>query len=166
VSRIDQETIMNLYVRSGSCYQPASRQQVLELAAAYQLDQFAAGALIRSPLDAKGLVASQLRGLESEHFGVLWLNARHKVIRWEVLFNGTIDGASVYPREAVRHALACNAAAAIFAHNHPSGDPEPSDSDRNITRRLHQALELIDVRVLDHLIVGSDVTSLSESGGW
>jgi DNA repair protein RadC len=157
---------MHLYVRSGRRYQPASRQHVLEVAAAYQLEQFPSGCLIRSPSDARTLVATQLRGLDSEHFGVLWLSARHRTIRWEVLFIGTIDGASVYPREAVRRALANNAAAAIVAHNHPSGDAEPSQSDRSITRRLQQALELVDVRLLDHLIVGSDVVSLAERGGW
>src|SRR4026207_1101277 len=129
---------MHLYVRCGRRYQPASRQHVLEVAAAYQLEQFPNGCLIRSPSDAKTLVATQLRGLASEHFGILWLSARHRTIRWEVLFTGTIDGASVYPREAVSRAPVHSAAAAIIAHNHPSGDPEPSESDRNITRRLQQ----------------------------
>jgi DNA repair protein RadC len=90
---------MHLYVRSGRRYRPAPRQHVLEVAAAYQLEQFPNGSLIRSPSDAKTLVATQLRGLASEHFGVLWLSARHKTIRWEVLFTGTIDGASVYPSD-------------------------------------------------------------------
>jgi len=155
---------MDLYVRTGRSYRLASRQRVLEAAAAYRLDEFPEGRVIHSPLDAKALVASQLRGLESEHFGVIWLNARHKLIRWEVLFTGTIDGASVYPRVAVKHALEHNAAAAIFAHNHPSGDPDPSECDRRITTRLQDALGLIDVRLIDHLIVGDDVTSMAERG--
>lgn len=157
---------MDLYVRMGRRYRPATAEQVLEVAAAYHLEQFPQGSVIRSPLDAKALVASQLRGLESEHFGALWLNSRHRTICWEVLFKGTVDGATVYPREALRRALTHNAAAAIFAHNHPSGDPSPSESDRQITKRLQQALALIDVRLLDHLIVGRDVTSMAESGGW
>ncbi len=88
------------------------------------------------------------------------------MICWEVLFNGTVDGTSVYPREAVKRVLRHNAAAVIFAHNHPSGEPTPSESDRHITRRLQQALELIDVRLLDHLVVGSEVISMAERGGW
>ncbi len=157
---------MDLYVRMGRRYRLAMPEQVLEVAAAYQLDQFPQGTVIRSPMDAKALVASQLSGLESEHFGALWLNSRHRTICWEVLFKGTVDGASVYPREAVKRALRHNAAAVIFAHNHPSGEPTPSECDRQITKRLQQALELIDVRLLDHLVVGSDVVSMAERGGW
>ena len=157
---------MDLYVRTGRRYRAASRQQVLETAAVYELEQFPQGTIIRSPMDAKALVVAQLRGLESEHFGALWLNSRHRTICWEVLFKGTIDGAFVYPREAVKRALGHNAAAVIFAHNHPSGDPESSESDRQITKRLQQALGLIDVRLLDHLVVGRDVISMAERGGW
>ena len=157
---------MDLYVRMGRRYKLAMPEHVLEVAAAYQLDQFPQGTVIRSPMDAKALVASQLSGLESEHFGALWLNSRHRTICWEVLFKGTVDGTSVYPREAVKRALRHNAAAVIFAHNHPSGEPTPSESDRHITRRLQQALELIDVRLLDHLVVGSEVISMAERGGW
>ena len=157
---------MDLYVRTGRRYRPAAPEQVLEVAAAYQLDRFPQGAVIRSPMDAKALVASQLSGLESEHFGALWLNSRHRTICWEVLFKGTVDGAAVYPREAVKRALRHNAAAVIFAHNHPSGEPTPSESDRHITKRLQQTLGLIDVRLLDHLVVGRDVISMAERGGW
>ena len=157
---------MEFFVRAGRRYRRASPEKILEVAAAYQLEQFATGAMIKSPLDAKALVASQLRHLDAEHFASLWLTTRHRVISFEVLFVGTIDGAAVYPRVAVQSALRHNAAAVVFAHNHPSGDSEPSESDRKITRRLQQALELIDVRVLDHLVVGSDVTSMAENGGW
>ena len=156
---------MDLYVRTGRRYRPAMPEQVLEVAAAYQLDHFPEGAVIRSPMDAKDLVASQLRGLESEHFGALWLNSRHRTIRWEVLFKGTVDGASVYPRVIAQTALQVNAAAVILAHNHPSGVAEPSEADRQITQRLVRALGLLDVRVLDHLVVSArDVISFAERG--
>jgi DNA repair protein RadC len=95
-----------------------------------------------------------MRGYRHEVFGCLWLDNQHRVLEFEELFHGTIDGASVYPREVVRAALRLNAAAVIFAHNHPSGVAEPSEADRMITQRLKQALNLIDIRVLDHFIVG------------
>ena len=93
-----------------------------------------------------------------------FLDTRHGVIAFEELFHGTIDGATVYTREVVKAALACNAAAVIFCHNHPSGVSEPSLADQAITRRLKGALELVDIRVLDHLVVGSEITSFAERG--
>ncbi|AOV15909.1 hypothetical protein BJI67_01420 [Acidihalobacter aeolianus] len=96
---------------------------------------------------------------------MLWLDNRHRVIAFEELFQGTIDGCSVYPREVVRKALEHNAAACILAHNHPSGVTEPSRADQSITDKLKQALGQIDVRVLDHLIIGgAEVTSMAERG--
>ena len=94
----------------------------------------------------------------------MFLDNRHRVISFDRMFNGTIDGASVYPREVVRAAINHNAAAVIFAHNHPSGVAEPSRADEQITRRLKDALALIDVRVLDHMIVGDEVVSFAERG--
>jgi DNA repair protein RadC len=96
-------------------------------------------------------------GLEqSEVFGVMFLDNKHRLISFDRMFNGTIDGASVHPREVVRRALQHNAAAAVLAHNHPSGDCQPSSADKRITERLKTALELIDVRILDHIIVSGD----------
>ena len=92
------------------------------------------------------------------------MDNRNRVITFEELFRGTIDGASVYPREVVKACLSHNAAAVIFAHNHPSGVTEPSDADINITNRLVKALALVDIRVLDHLIVGEEVISFAERG--
>ncbi|WIO74397.1 DNA repair protein RadC [Porticoccaceae bacterium LTM1] len=116
-----------------------------------------------------GAVVSYLRlrmqGLRQEVFAVLFMDSQHRLINYEELFRGTIDGAAVYPREVVRRALELNAAALILAHNHPSGIAEPSEADVQITDRLKRALELIDVRVLDHIIVGSgEVVSLAERG--
>ena len=98
-------------------------------------------------------------------FACLYLDNRHRVIAFEELFHGTIDGTSVHPREVVRAALKHNAAALIFAHNHPSGVAEPSDADRRLTRRLQDALGLVDIRTLDHFVVGDgEVVSFAERG--
>jgi len=118
-----------------------------------------------SPDDTRNYLIAQLRDLHYEVFACLFLDNRHRVIRYETLFNGTIDGASVHPREVVRKVLKYNAAAVIFAHNHPSGIAEPSDADKGLTRRLKQALSLIDVRVLDHFIIGDGIAiSFAERG--
>lgn len=96
---------------------------------------------------------------------MLWLDSRHRVLGADRLFNGTLDGTAVYAREVVRRALQINAAAAVLAHNHPSGVAEPSDSDRRITTELREASSLVGVRVLDHLVVGAGAsTSMSERG--
>jgi DNA repair protein RadC len=103
--------------------------------------------------------------LPHEVFSCLFLDTRHRLIRYEEMFRGTIDGAAVYPREIVKQALSFNAAAVILSHNHPSGDAEPSEADRSITIRVSKALSLVDVRLLDHLVVGADeVVSLAERG--
>ena len=108
---------------------------------------------------------ARLRAYPHEVFASLFLDNRHQVIEYEELFTGTIDGASVHPREVVKRALYHNAAAVIFAHNHPSGVAEPSKADRSITSRLTAALALIDVRVLDHFVIGDgEVVSFAERG--
>lgn len=121
--------------------------------------------IIHSPEDARNFVILKIADRKSEVFCALFLNTRHQVIEYREMFFGTIDGTSVYPREIVRAVIETNAAAVVFVHNHPSQVAEPSDADLRITQRLSAALELIDVRVLDHLIVGgTDVTSLAERG--
>jgi len=117
-----------------------------------------------SPKSSKDYVKLHLAKYHHEIFACLWLDNRNRVIRFNKLFRGTIDGASVYPREVVKAALKHNAAAVIFAHNHPSGVAEPSHADEQITKRLKDALALIDVRVLDHLVVGEEVVSFAERG--
>lgn len=112
-----------------------------------------AGALTNPDVVA-AFLRMRLASLEHEEFHAVWLDARHRPVAVERLFIGSIDGAPVYPREVVRWALRHNAAAVIFAHNHPSGVPEPSEADRLITIRLRAALELIDVRLLDHFVIG------------
>jgi DNA repair protein RadC len=108
---------------------------------------------------------ARLRDLPHELFCCIYLDNRHRIISFEELFRGTIDGTSVYPREVVKQALSANAAAVILAHNHPSGVAEPSQADERITRRLKAALELVDIRLLDHLVIGDGVsTSLASRG--
>ena len=101
---------------------------------------------------------------DREHFTVMLLDSQHKVLECTVMFSGTIDGAAIYPREIVKAALHANAAAVILAHNHPSGQPEPSAADKRITERIKNALALVDIRVLDHIIVGNSCYSFAQSG--
>jgi DNA repair protein RadC len=120
---------------------------------------------IGSPRDSARFLRMRLGHLPHEEFHAVWLDTRHQVLAVDKLFNGSIDGASIHPREVVRSALRHNAAAVIFAHNHPSGNPEPSAADRVITNRLRDALTLIDVRVLDHIVIGAqETTSMAERG--
>ena len=136
-----------------------------ELARRYYEESLPSGALIRSPADTEAFLQARLRHLGHEVFCCLFLDNRHRVLRFEELFRGTIDGTSVYPREVVKEALAVNAAAIILCHNHPSGVAEPSQADERITRRLKSALELVDIRLLDHLIIGDGAaTSLASRG--
>ena len=127
--------------------------------------RFDRGEPISSPKESADYLVSQLGSLEHEVFSILFLDNRHRVISFDQMFIGTIDGASVHPREVVKRALQHNAAAVILAHNHPSGIPEPSRADISLTRRLTDALALIDVRVLDHIVVGGvETASFAERG--
>lgn len=121
--------------------------------------------ILSSPEAAKRYFVLRLGNYECEYFSVAFLNNQNRLIACENMFRGTIDGASVYPREVVKAVLQYNAAAVVFAHNHPSGVVEPSISDHAITERLKDALMLIDVKVLDHIIVGgADTLSFAEQG--
>ena len=123
------------------------------------------GFLIRDQSDASSYLKLKIAELEYESFRVMYLNNQHGLIKLKEMFRGTINQAQVYPREIVKAALHFNAAAVILTHNHPSGRKEPSEADKNITRKLISALELVDVRVLDHIIVGGDETfSFAQNG--
>jgi DNA repair protein RadC len=148
------------YIANG----PVSSEEILKMARTLLNRRFARGRVIGAPEEAKAFVAMKLGHLEHEVFAALFLDNRHRVLRFETLFRGTIDGASVHPREVVKRVLELNAAAVIFAHNPPSGLAEPSQADLRITQRLKDALALVDVRVLDHFIVGSEVVSFAERG--
>ncbi|MEJ2575258.1 MAG: DNA repair protein RadC [Gammaproteobacteria bacterium] len=140
-------------------------QAATEMAERHLGEQLARGEALTSPGDTRRYLRARLQHHPYEVFAALFLDNRHRVIAYEELFRGTIDGAQVHPREVVRRALQHNAAALILAHNHPSGVSEPSQADRRITERLGAALALIDVRVLDHLVVGhGEATSLAELG--
>jgi DNA repair protein RadC len=143
----------------------ARLQAALELARRHHLEVLRLGPPLTSPRAARDYLVAELRDRDHEVFCCLFLDSRHRLIAFEELFQGTIDGASVHPREVVKHALARHASAVILAHNHPSGVAEPSQADELITLRLRDALALVDVRVLDHLIVGDGgCISLAERG--
>ena len=140
-------------------------QAVLEMSSRYLRETIEKQDAISSPHDTRQFLKSQLRDRSSEVFAALFLDNRHQLLKFEELFYGTIDGASVYPREVVKKALQYNAAAIIVAHNHPSGIAEPSQADEQITLRLNKALALVDIRLLDHLIIGdAEIVSLAERG--
>lgn len=146
-------------------YLPASVDQILEAARQAIEQKMQRGAEFTSPVLVKEYLRTKLVGFEHEVFAVLFLDTRHRLIEYAEMFRGTIDSASVYPREVVKEALRLNAAAVIVSHNHPSGNPEPSGADRALTQQLTQALALVDVRVLDHVIVaGHTTTSFAERG--
>ena len=137
----------------------------IELSKRCLQDQLKKGGVISDPDASRMFLQLRLGAYQREVFACLFLDSQHRLISYEELFFGTIDGASVYPREVVSRALLLNAAAVILAHNHPSGISEPSEADRRITDRLRSALLLIDVRVLDHLVIGDgEVTSFAERG--
>lgn len=140
-------------------------QAVLEMTQRYLAETLKRGDALTSPQQTKLYLTSVLRDRQREAFYILFLDNQHRVIQGEVLFEGTIDAASVYPREVVKRALQLNAAALILAHNHPSGIAEPSQADRRITQRLVDALQLVDIRVLDHFVIGDgEVVSFAERG--
>ena len=137
----------------------------LELARRHYAEALRSGPPMQNPQVTRAFLTAQLRDRPYEVFCCLHLDNRHRLIAFEELFRGTIDGASVHPREVLRQALRHNSAALILAHNHPSGIAEPSQADELITRRLKDALALVDIRVLDHVIVGDGSTlSLAERG--
>lgn len=139
--------------------------ELLQIAKRFAKRKLARGRKITQPALAFEYLQLLMQDYEHEVFSALFLDNRHRVIRFEELFRGTIDSASVYPREVVKQALACNAAAVILVHNHPSGDPAPSDADRRITQRLKEALGLVDIRVIDHVVVASEgCVSFAELG--
>ncbi len=140
-------------------------QASLELGKRYLESRLKRESALSKPNDTRDYLKARLRAYPHEVFACLFLDNRHRVLCFEELFTGTIDGASVYPREVVKRALFHNAAAVILAHNHPSGVAEPSRADQSITRRLKDALALVDIRVLDHFIVGDGETvSFAERG--
>ena len=154
-----------LFAECNGTYSLASDNQVIDAALRILSQRLVRGSVLSNPRCTREYLAMRFAGLEHEVFSCVYLNNRHRAIACEELFRGTIDGASVHPREVVKRALIHNAAAVILAHNHPSGVAEPSQADELITRRLKEALALVDIRVLDHLIVADAVCeSMAERG--
>ena len=146
---------------------PVSAKEIIDKAAQLTKQKFRKGKFLQNPKETSHYLSLQLAHLEHEEFHVLFLDNQHRVICLERMFRGTINGASVHPREVVKAALNYNSAALILAHNHPSGIAEPSTADRHITKQLVEALALIDVRVLDHFVIGSSGESVSFADrGW
>jgi DNA repair protein RadC len=143
----------------------ASLQAALELARRHYAELMQIGPALANPRATREFLRARLRDLDHELFCCLFLDNRHRVISFDEVFRGTIDGASVHPRDVVKLALSRNAAAVILAHNHPSGVAEPSQADELITSRLREALALVDIRVLDHIVVGDGAcVSFAERG--
>jgi DNA repair protein RadC len=144
---------------------PVTGDEILEMALSLVKRKFVRGKALTNPDATRDFLVLSLAPLEHEVFCCAYLDNQHRVLAFEPLFRGTIDSTNVYPREVEKQALALNASALIFAHNHPSGTTESSQADREITLRLKEALRLIDVRVLDHFIVaGTEVLSFAERG--
>jgi DNA repair protein RadC len=150
---------------------PSGRKSLQKLGAAHELvrrslfEELRREHVMRDPACVRNYLRVTLGKLEYESFVGLFLDSQHHLLACEELARGTIDSAAVYPREVVKRALALNAAAVIFGHPHPSGVAEPSAADRALTTRLKESLALIDVRVLDHFIVGgNDLVSFAEKG--
>ncbi|MGL6124317.1 MAG: RadC family protein [Shewanella sp.] len=143
---------------------PQTAEAILASAANIIAERYVKKDAYTNPQATKDFLTYKLGGYEREVFSVMLLDCQHQLLEFKELFFGTIDAASVYPREVVKAVLAANAAAVIFAHNHPSGEPEPSIADINITQRLTAALALIDVQVLDHIVVGRTPVSFAERG--
>jgi DNA repair protein RadC len=144
---------------------PVTEADILQMAQQLAMSRLSKGRAMTEPRHVFSHLQTLLQYHEYEVFAVLLLDSKHRVIGFRELFRGTLDGASVYPREVVRIALEHNAAAVILVHNHPSGDPEPSQADRTLTTTLKNALDMIGTRILDHVVVGCEgCVSLSERG--
>ncbi len=144
---------------------PMEQKMLVEMALTVMEYRYQPGALMGSPVEAKAYLRLRLAERKAEVFACLFLDTRNRVICFEEMFHGTIDGASVYPRVVVQRALEVNASGVMLTHNHPSGDPEPSPADITLTQRLKGALGLVDIRILDHIVIGATSTvSFAERG--
>lgn len=139
---------------------------VIEQAMAILDKRVRRGPVLTDPKTLGGYLKLQLQGHEREHFAAVFLNSKHSLLAYEVLFTGSLDCAEVHPREIVKQALRHNASAVVIAHNHPSGDPTPSAADRAITLRIRDALRTVDVRLLDHFVIGVGDPYSMASKGW
>ena len=156
---LDQAGSLSALVNSSN-----SAQAMMELASRCIKEEIKRGDALTDVTVVREYLLNRLCGYPYEVFSCLFLDNKHRVIEYEELFSGTVDSCSVHPREVVRRVISYNAAAVIFAHNHPSGVAEPSQADHRITNKLKDALSLVDCRVLDHFIIGDEVISFAERG--
>lgn len=159
---------MSFIQEDGGLYtvsRPVSEKEIIRKAQALLRTRMLQSEVLSSPNATRSYLQMKLTPYDREVFAVVYMTSQHQVIRYEELFQGTIDGAAIYPRIVVKKALELNASAIIMAHNHPSGVAEPSSADRRITERITSALGLVDVRVLDHIICTVDASySFAENG--
>jgi len=166
-SQRGSDTTGKIYECTGALWKfnrPVTRSELLRVAEEAVTSIYCAGEPMSDPVMVGQWLQCKYAELQNETFGVMFLDSRHRLIAFERLFEGSIAGAEVHPRVVVQRALANNAAAVILSHNHPSGVSEPSTADRSITLRLRDALALVDVRVLDHFVVGQTVVSMAARG--
>lgn len=161
----DNKPLSPIQADTAPSHKGISEPQILLWAESILEERFRRSNYITSPNHTRDYLRFTLTDKEREVFGMIFLDSQHGIIDFEILFHGTIDSAAVYPREVVKAALKHNAAAVILAHNHPSGSPEPSSADKRITNQIITALKTVDIRVLDHLIVGgAQSISFAECG--
>ncbi|MGJ7904247.1 RadC family protein [Lysobacter sp. 1R34A] len=163
---LDQPPARLVGMRGIGTARACALKAALELATRCLRAELDRGTALTDPESAGRYFAQRLRGLQHEVFAVMFLDARHRVIGFEEMFQGTINGAEVHPREVVRRALQRNAAAVIVGHNHPSGNAEPSHADRAVTARLKDSLSLVDIRLLDHFVIGDGLPISMAARGW
>ena len=157
---------MRLFIKRDDKFVPAPRPAVMSAAYAYFANDLARGDALTTPSLVYGLCRTAIGYSEREEFLVLFLDSQHRLISADVMFQGTLNSASIHPREVAKAALLKNAAAVIVSHNHPSGIVEPSQADRTITDRIQAALQLIEVRLLDHVIVSPCAAMSFAEKGW
>ena len=158
------EKSMLFVMDDGGEYRPASKNEIFTAAKRLSSSNLRRGKIIKSSVEAGEAVQHKMVGYEHEIFACLFLDSRHRLLEFAEIFKGSISCTTVHPREIVKEALRLNAAAVIFAHNHPSGETAPSPQDIELTQKLRQILHHIDVKVLDHVIIGDDVLSMADSG--
>jgi len=163
---LEKSTTELLAVRGLGPARVCALKAALELGSRHLAANLARGEALTDPARAGEYFARRLRGLPHEVFAGLFLDNRHRAIAFEELFRGTIDGAEVYPREVLKRCLAHNAAALIVGHNHPSGSSEPSGADRAVTLRLRDALAMVEIRLLDHFVIGDGAPCSLAARGW
>ena len=154
-----------LYIKNeDGSYIPAPKEVIFKVAKRLSSSQLRRGAVIHSSETAKEAINHKLEGYQCEMFACLFLDSQHRILDFQELFRGSINLAIIHPRELVKEALRLNAAAVILAHNHPSGDTNPSKQDIELTLKLMEILKVVDVRVLDHLVIGETVLSMADAG--